>query len=198
MEDEQIWSERLAGGGEESLDQVFQHYRPRLETMIRFRISPALSSRMDVQDVLQEAFLVIRERVTEYQQRHVVSAFVWMRQLTLQKLVDLQRYHFGQKRDPNREFRPDDASAVYSISRSLVSTDTSPTGVARRNEELERLRVALDEINPTDQEVVALRHFEQLSNRETAQALGISEKAASNRYVRALAQLKKLLSALSE
>jgi RNA polymerase sigma-70 factor (ECF subfamily) len=44
-----------------------------------------------------------------------------------------------------------------------------------------------------DREVLALRHFEQLSNVETARALGISETAACNRYVRALERLKKIL-----
>ena len=48
-------------------------------------------------------------------------------------------------------------------------------------------------MSETDQEIVAMRHFEQMSNRETAESLGISEKAASNRYVRALAQLKKIM-----
>ena len=41
-----------------------------------------------------------------------------------------------------------------------------------------------------DREVLALRHFEQLTNREAAQVLGISEQAASDRYIRALARLK--------
>jgi RNA polymerase sigma-70 factor (ECF subfamily) len=45
-----------------------------------------------------------------------------------------------------------------------------------------------------DREVLALRHFEQLSNAETAKVLGISEQAASNRFVRALKRLKSILS----
>ena len=35
-----------------------------------------------------------------------------------------------------------------------------------------------------------LRHFEELSNAETAQVLGIKPSAAVNRYVRALRRLK--------
>jgi RNA polymerase sigma-70 factor (ECF subfamily) len=44
-----------------------------------------------------------------------------------------------------------------------------------------------------DREVIALRHFEQLSRAETAQVLGMSESAVSKRYVRALERLKGLL-----
>jgi RNA polymerase sigma-70 factor, ECF subfamily len=45
-----------------------------------------------------------------------------------------------------------------------------------------------------DREVLALRHFEELSNQETAEVLEIDEKAASIRYVRALKRLKAILS----
>ena len=48
-------------------------------------------------------------------------------------------------------------------------------------------------MNPIDREVLALRHYEQLSNGEAAQVLGIQERAAAKRYVRALKRLKQVL-----
>ncbi len=51
----------------------------------------------------------------------------------------------------------------------------------------------MDEI---DREVLAMRHFEELTNAEVAQALGIQETAASNRYVRAIRRLKAILDTL--
>jgi len=48
-------------------------------------------------------------------------------------------------------------------------------------------------MDPIDREVLALRHFEQLSPAETAQVLSIKEKAAGMRYVRALKRLKEIL-----
>jgi RNA polymerase sigma-70 factor (ECF subfamily) len=51
-------------------------------------------------------------------------------------------------------------------------------------------------MDPLDREVLALRHFEQLNNAETAQALGIQESAASKRYIRALKKLKDILTSL--
>jgi RNA polymerase sigma-70 factor (ECF subfamily) len=55
------------------------------------------------------------------------------------------------------------------------------------------LRAALDEMDPLDREVLALRHFEELSNNETAEILGISKDAASKRHVRALVRLRGIL-----
>jgi RNA polymerase sigma-70 factor (ECF subfamily) len=43
---------------------------------------------------------------------------------------------------------------------------------------------------------LALRHFEELSNSEVAEVLGIQQKAASIRYVRALKRLKAVMSQL--
>jgi len=49
---------------------------------------------------------------------------------------------------------------------------------------------ALNGMDPHDREVLVLRHFEELSNAEAAQVLGIKPSAAVNRYVRALKRLK--------
>ena len=50
--------------------------------------------------------------------------------------------------------------------------------------------------DPLDREVLALRHFEQLTVSETAKVLDIKEKAAGMRYVRALRRLKEILTSL--
>jgi RNA polymerase sigma-70 factor (ECF subfamily) len=78
----------------------------------------------------------------------------------------------------------------------LLGRLTSPTQAAIRAELQIRLQEALNSMDPLDREVLALRHFEQLSRAETAQVLGIQESAASKRYVRALKRLKEILSSL--
>ena len=57
-----------------------------------------------------------------------------------------------------------------------------------------RLAAALEAMDPTDREVLALRHFEQLSSAEAAVVLGIQERAAAKRYLRALQRLREILS----
>jgi len=59
-----------------------------------------------------------------------------------------------------------------------------------------RLQEVLNAMEPIDREVLTLRHFEELNNSETAQVLGISRTAASNRYVRALKRLKDALAGM--
>jgi RNA polymerase sigma-70 factor (ECF subfamily) len=50
-------------------------------------------------------------------------------------------------------------------------------------------------MNPLDREILTLRHFEQLSNKEAAQVLDLDPSAASKRYLRALARMKEILAA---
>jgi len=81
------------------------------------------------------------------------------------------------------------------IGRSLVERDRIPTATEAlaRAEAKVRIEDALNNMDEMDREVLTLRHFESLSNAETARVLGISDAAASNRYVRALKRLKGIL-----
>jgi RNA polymerase sigma-70 factor (ECF subfamily) len=88
--------------------------------------------------------------------------------------------------------RSDDTSAA--LCAHLTAGLTRPSVAAVRGEIKARLAEALDGMDPMDREVLAMRHFEQLSNMEAAQVLGIEERAAAKRYLRALARLKEILS----
>jgi RNA polymerase sigma-70 factor (ECF subfamily) len=80
-----------------------------------------------------------------------------------------------------------------SLAAHLLGRVTSPSQAAVRDEQHEQLKEALEQMSEVDQEVVALRHFEELTNSEVAEVLGLTQKAASIRYVRALARLKDYL-----
>ncbi len=80
-----------------------------------------------------------------------------------------------------------------SVAIQLVGVFTSPSGAAVRADVLSLVQGAIEQMDPIDREVLALRHFEELSNSEVAEALGIEQKAASIRYIRALRRLKKIL-----
>jgi RNA polymerase sigma-70 factor (ECF subfamily) len=56
-----------------------------------------------------------------------------------------------------------------------------------------RVEAAITELGEQDGEIIIMRHYEQLSNQEVAQALGLSEPAASMRYLRAVRRLREML-----
>ncbi len=189
--------ERLAGGDESALADAFALYRDRLWRMIRFRMDSRLASRIDADDVLQESYLAAAQRLNHYVEKESHSLFVWLRQISAQTLIDVHRRHIGAKmRDAGREVsinakRPQATSV--SLAAQLLGRLTSPSQAALRDELAVQLEQALEQMEPIDQEVLALRHFEELSNREVAEVLDIQQKAASIRYIRAIARLRTIL-----
>jgi RNA polymerase sigma-70 factor, ECF subfamily len=80
-----------------------------------------------------------------------------------------------------------------SLAAMLLGHLTSPTRAAFRAEMQLKIQDALNAMDAVDREIITLRHFEELSNSETAQVLDLSKTAASNRYIRALKRLKDAL-----
>lgn len=190
---------RAARGEQQALADLFEVHRERLERMVRIRLDRRLHGRLDPSDVVQEAFLDVCLRFPEYAESNAVSLLVWLRSITGQKLVDLHRFHLGaQVRDARREVSlhrgalPQASSA--SLAAHLLGRLTSPSHAAIRAETKLRVQEALNTMDEIDREILCMRHFEFLTNSETAEALSLKPAAASNRYVRALRRLKEALS----
>jgi RNA polymerase sigma-70 factor, ECF subfamily len=187
-----------AQGDVQALGRLLETHRKRLRRMVRLRLDPRLQGRIDPSDVIQEAYLEAAERLAEYLREPKMPFFLWLRFLTGQKLLGLRRHHLGtQARDAARELSiyqgamPEASSAC--LAAQLLGKRTAPLEAAIRAEMKLRLQEALNGMEPMDREVLALRHFEQFNNAETAQLLGISESGASSRYLRALKRLKEIL-----
>ena len=193
--------ERLKRGDERVLADLFSLYRGPLARMIDLRLDPRLNGRVSASDVLQEAYLDAAKRVQHFLAKPGMPFFVWLRLIAGQRLIDVHRQHLGaqmraagQEISINRDGSPG-ASSVC-LAQHLIGNLTSPSEAAQRVEVAAKLEDALNSLDPIDREVLSLRHFEELSNRETAEILGIETSAASKRYLRALERLKDVLGAL--
>ncbi len=180
------------------LGELFAEHRDRLRRMVRLRLDRRLNGRVDASDVIQEAYIDAVRRFEDYRSNPEVSAFVWLRYLTTQKLAQLHRHHLGvQGRDAGREVSieaavgPEASSAA--LAARLVGRLSSPSSALNRAEQRQQIQDALNQMDEMDREVLALRHFEQLDNSETAQVLQIEKQAAYKRYVRGIRRVKELL-----
>ena len=188
---------RAAAGDAQALGGLFDRHRDRLRRMVQVRLDRRLQGRIDPSDVLQEAYLEFARSLADYLRNPAVPFFLWLRYLTGMKLHALHRHHLGTKaRDAGREVPLHGAlprASSVSLAARLLGRLTTPSQAAVRAELRLRVQDALNAMEALDREVLALRHFEQLSNAEAAEVLGIGETAASNRYVRALKRLRKAL-----
>jgi RNA polymerase sigma-70 factor (ECF subfamily) len=190
-----------AQGDPERLGALLERHRPRLRRMVALRLDPRLHGRIDPSDVIQEAYLEASARLADYLRQPAMPFFLWLRFLAGQKLVTLHRHHLGrQMRDAGREVSlyrgrlPEASSAA--LAAQLLGHEARPSEAAIRAELKVRLQEALNRMGPLDREILALRHFEQLTLAETAQVLGLTESGACRRHLGALKRLKEALAGL--
>ena len=153
-----------------------------------------LRRRIDASDVVQETQLVAAGRIEHYLANRNVSFRIWLRQTAIQQLVNLQRHHVqAQKRSVNRDTRLSDHSSFLLAQRLLESR---PSQIVRRREQAQQVRDAVKSMGETDREILLLRHFEELTNNEIGELLGIDSGTVRKRYGRAILRFREKLKEL--
>ncbi len=197
--DQSIFAFKTPEEAQQLVSKMFEEHRERLLRMIEVRMHPDLRSVIDADDVLQESLIEALRQLTKGVSFPKFSTLVWLRLIVGQQLVTLYRHYFQtQKRDMAKECsihnqRPQVDSSSTSI--FLVGQATSPSIAARRHELIDKMHECLNQLPDADREIISLRHFEQLSNKEVAEELGVKPNAASVMYMRALKKFKPILEA---
>jgi len=190
---------RMREGNTDALATIFSNYRERLRRIIQFRIDYRIAARVSDSDVLQETYIAAAKRLPHFAKQPEMSAFLWLRLLAKQQLVDVHRQHLkAEKRDARKEIglQPQHVSSPTSLALAvqLAGSITAASEVIAKAEAVALLESSLNEMDETDREVIALRHFEELTNIETATVLNLQPSAASKRYLRAMSRLAQLMS----
>ncbi len=193
--------DQAAGGDDSAWERLMALHRARLRRMVALRLDRRLQGRVDPSDVIQEASIDAARRLPEYAKNPTMPFYLWLRFLAGQRLMEQHRRHLGaQARDAGREISlyrgafPETTTA--DLAAHFLGKLSTPSQAAIRIEQKIRLQEALNTLEPIDREILALRHFEQLNNGETAEVLGLDKSAASKRYARALVRLKDVLLAM--
>jgi RNA polymerase sigma-70 factor (ECF subfamily) len=194
--------QKAVAGDDTAWERLMTEHRARLRRMVALRLDQRLQGRVDPSDVIQESYIDAARRLPNYAANPPMPFFLWLRFLAAQRLSEQHRRHLGAKgRDAGREISLyygsfPEATSTH-LAAHLLGKLTSPSQAAIRAEQRIRLQEALNSLEPMDREILALRHFEQLSNGEAAEVLGLDKSTASKRYTRALVRLKNVLQAKS-
>ena len=147
-----------------------------------------------MQDVLIEA----NRRLQGYLANPAMPFHLWLRHITRDRIIDAHRRHrVSAKRSVDRE-QPlaappaNDRSTIQFVAQ-LCDDQITPAAAATQRELARRVETAISQLDDQDCEIIVMRHYEHLSNQEVAQALGLSEPAASMRYLRAVRRLRAML-----
>ena len=190
---------KLARDGDRAaVDRVLARHRAAVRRMIQLRMDPALGRRLDASDIVQDVLVDAHRRLRKYLQHPVIPFHLWLRQIAKDRLVDAHRRHrVAARRSLDRE-QPLDVrlprdESTRNLTMQLCDRQLTPAAAATWRELKRRFEQACRSLEPQDQEIVIMRHFEELSNSDTALALGLSPQAASMRYLRAIRRLRTRL-----
>ncbi|MBZ5500106.1 MAG: sigma-70 family RNA polymerase sigma factor [Acidobacteriia bacterium] len=186
--------ERARGGDQAAFEELFQRHRARLRRAIAMRMDRRVAARVDASDILQDTYLEAIRRLPKYIRQEGMPFYLWLHWIAREKVLALHRRHLGaEKRRVTHEVArlPVDSSAEF-VS-GIADRSPSPSQELARVELAERLRVALGQLDDEERDLILWRHFEQLSARDMAQLLQITEAAASKRYLRAVERLRNIL-----
>lgn len=134
----------------------------------------------DARDALQEAFVKCWRHQEEVP--GVENLKAWIFRIALNTGRDIRETAWRRK----RQALPDDGS-------SISSRHDGPEEIVEQDERLARLRGALKELRPEEQEVFLLRQNGELTYEEIAESLGVPTGTVKTRMRLALTRLKEVL-----
>ena len=185
-------------GDREAVEGLMDRHRGALRKLVENRMDRAIGRRVDASDVVQDVLLEASNRLTRYLEQPTLPFHLWLRQLARDRLIDMHRRHRqAQKRSVDRErplrSRAHSDQSSLDLAARLADAELAPAAASIRQELQLRFREAIERLGEDDREIVLMRHFEQLTNSEAAQALGLTPAAAGMRHLRALRRLKDQL-----
>ncbi|MEC7555586.1 MAG: sigma-70 family RNA polymerase sigma factor [Planctomycetota bacterium] len=185
-------------GDQQAVEGLMDRHRDALRKLVGHRMDRAIGRRVDASDVVQDVLLEASNRLANYLDQPALPFHLWLRQLARDRMIDMHRRHRqAQRRSVDRErslaARAHSGQSSLDLAARLADAELTPVAASIRRELQLRYHEAIEELAEDDREILLMRHFEQLTNSEAAEALELSPAAAGMRHLRALRRLKDQL-----
>ncbi len=158
---------------------LYEGYRPTIYRFLRRRLD---RSNQAVEDLTEDVFVKVFERLDRYEERGLPFT-AWLYRIARNHVVDCLR---AQRR-----------TACQSLEELRGTLERHASREFDRVLDRETLQPALARLTAEQRQAVELRFFEALSVAETAAAMKRSEAAVKKLQARGLAKLRCLLSPLA-
>jgi RNA polymerase sigma-70 factor, ECF subfamily len=177
--------------------QLLARHRDRLRRMVAVRLDRRVAVRVDPSDVVQETLAAADRKMPEYLRERPLPFYPWLRTIALERVSKIHEQHLRALRrsvtreQPRLECLPDESALT--LARMLIDSGPSPSRQLVQEEMRAQVQAALARLREQDREILVMRYLEQLSNKEIAAAIGVSEGAVKMRHLRALTSLRSFL-----
>lgn len=184
-------------GDERARSRLLERHRDQLRRMVAVRLDRRLLPRLDPSDIIQEALAEADGKLGDYLRERPIRFYPWLRRLAWEHLVRLQQRHLRTaRRSVAREKLsltglPDESA--LDLAQRLADSGFAPDRRVLETELKDRVREALEQLPERDREVLVLRYLEDLSTKDIAAVMGISEGAARVCTTRALDRIAKFV-----
>ncbi len=164
--------------------QLYQSYFPRVYGYVAYRVGRV----QDAEDLVSAIFLNVFEAIAKFEWRHNNSFAAW--------LFRIAHNHVSN-------FHRDNRSATISLSLNdipdIPGSALLPLDIVERKELFAEFLGLIQELPPRRREVITLKYFGGLQNREIAHVLGLDERTIASNLSRALDDLhRKYLNAMRQ
>lgn len=182
----------LNGGGTRELTAFFMRSRSHIRKLVESRLDRRLLARVDASDIVQETFLRATAGMETYLKSPKVPPIIWLRLIGKHIVAETHRRHFRDKRSPERENNwYQDGNDL--LSQKLVDSMHSVGSWMARREMAMKVRDAIKNLSDQDREIIEMRHLEELSIKDCAEALELNVETTKKRYYRALTRFRELV-----
>lgn len=174
--------QRWYAGDEGALDALLADCLPWIRSRVQQRLGPQLRRKLETGDVVQDALMRFLADGPRLQIRNSGHLRGILARIVENVLCDKADWFSAKRRALARECALGDHGA-------LTDDADGPATLLATDENHDRVRLALELLEPEARRLVVLRAWDGLSFIEIGEQLGISQKAADTRYRRALARL---------
>ncbi len=182
MPDDRLLIDRAKSGELDAFRELVE--RSRLDV---YRLAYDLTgNRHDAEDLSQDVFLKAYRSIGSFRGDSKWST--WLYRITVNTCLDRRRKKSEQMMDYRDDIGTDEPAEGETM------PNPSPDRIAESSMIQKRIEAALDALTPRERSVFVLRHYHDLSLKEIARSMGVSEGSVKSFLFRALQRLRKELS----
>lgn len=157
--------ERAQVGDRDALKPILKRYGPVLFSGV---ILPRLGNEADAEDVLRDTMMAAIDRIQTFRWKDR-SIYFWMRQIALNKIIDVHRKRQRGDRLVNALAAEAAVDPPYG-----EQADEALIAAQERKINRERITRTLEALNPRYAEAIRLRLVEELPRRDCAARMGVT------------------------